>query len=235
MFTPFVISLKEGMEIFLILVPFILYFKKTKSRIMLRSIIWGMCLGIMSATLAGILLFEQIKNLEGLGKTIFNGGIFIFLSMLVLYNIIEIVKYKKNLVKLKVTVDSVAVSKANLFLLSCFTVFRELSEVLLFIMPTFTNNIILTVTGCISGILCALSINLVIFKFTMKFNINILFFIITLVLIIIGSEMFGEGISYFIPGEGKTIETACRYIYMVPLLYVYIKKELKNIMKNYRN
>lgn len=235
MFTPFIISLKEGMEIFLILIPFILYFIKTKSSVMLQSILWGICLGFLSTAFTGILLFEQIKNLEGLGKELFNGGIFIFLSMLVLYNIIEIVKYKKDLVNLKVTVDSEKVSKTNLFLLSCFTVFRELSEVILFIMPTFTNNIAVTLAGCISGILCALVINLIIFKFTMKFNTNVLFFVITLVLIIIGSEMFGEGISYFIPGEGKTIETACRYIYMVPLLYIFIKKELKNIIKNYRN
>lgn len=232
MFTPFIISLKEGMEIFLVLVPFILYFIKTKSSIMLQSIIWGIGLGIVSTTFAGILLFEQIRNFEGIGKEIFNGGIYIFLSILVLYNIIEIVKYKKDLVRLKVTVDNVSISKTNLFLLSCFTVFRELSEVLLFIMPTFTNNIIITVTGCISGILCALAINLIVFKFTMKFNINMLFFIITLVLIIMGSGMFGEGISYFV--QDKTVETACRYIYMVPLLFIFIKKELKNIMNHYR-
>ena len=235
MFTPFIISLKEGMEIFLILVPFILYFIKTKSSVMLRSIIWGMCLGLLSTAFTGILIFEQIKNLEGLGKELFNGGIFVFLSMLVLYNIIEIVKYKKDLVKLKVTVDSVTLSKTNLFLLSCFTVFRELSEVLLFIIPTFTNSIIITITGCILGILCAFIINLIVFKFTMKINISMLFFIITLVLIIIGAIMFGEGVSYFIPGDGKTVETACRFIYMVPLLYIFIKKELKNVITNYRN
>jgi high-affinity iron transporter len=230
MITSFVISFRESLEVFLILVPLVIYFFKIKKTSMIRMIIYGVGLGMLSTGIAAALLFGQLNNLEGLGKRIFDGGIFVFLSMLILLNIIQFIRQKKYLTQRPEAVEETGLSAVSLFMLSYATVFRESLEIIIFNLPTLSADTSHVILGAILGLTAAFTLCALVFSLSINLNLSIIFFVLTALLIIIGADMFGEGVASLLPQGEESIETACRLVYAIPLLYIFIKKELKELM-----
>lgn len=232
MLTSFIINFREVLEMLLIIVPMLIYVNKINQKNLEKYIFAGTAAGAMSSILVGWLIFEKIKGFEGISKQIFQGSIMIFISMLLLYNIIIIQKQNKysdnnaenNNIDYKLT-------SANLFLVPFLTVFREGMEIVLFLLPLAYKSPFNIIVGALGGILISILIVLLIYRTTIKLSINLLFSLLTLFLIIIGAIMFGEGIMKLLSPETSSLKTAGAMVYGIPLTFLFLKRETKKYIK----
>ncbi|WP_259473541.1 FTR1 family protein [Clostridium estertheticum] len=65
MLAPFIICLREGIEIFLVIIPRVVYFNKNKLYGMTKSALLGGALGTFIATIVGSIIFSQVVLLDG--------------------------------------------------------------------------------------------------------------------------------------------------------------------------
>lgn len=232
MVTSFVISFRESLEVFLVLVPMVIYLIRMKKYRLARRISYGAGLGLISTALVSLLMFGQLENLEGLGRRIFDGGMHLFLSVLILLNIIQFIRQKKYLTKKPGDEDGEFLSGLGLFILSYATVFRESLEIIVYNLPALGEDTSTLVIGASLGITASLTLCLLVFGFSVNLNMKLIFFVLTALMIVIGADMFGEGISSLLPeGEGS-VENAARLVYAIPLLYIFIKRELKTLIES---
>ena len=83
MFAPFIICLREGIEIFLVIIPLVVYFNKNKLYGMTKSALLGGALGTFIATITGSIIFSQVALLNGPAGELFDGLLGIVLAGLV--------------------------------------------------------------------------------------------------------------------------------------------------------
>ena len=90
MLAPFIICLREGIEIFLVIIPLVVYFNKNKLYGMTKSALLGGALGTFIATITGTIIFSQVALLDGPAGELFDGLLGIILAALVLYSVVQI-------------------------------------------------------------------------------------------------------------------------------------------------
>ena len=225
-----VITFRECLEMFIIIIPLILYVGKIDRKDLQKFIFAGIGIGFASSILSALFLVNSINSLEGLAKEIFLGGTMIFIAILILYNIVWIGRQSKNL-SLDVTSKfDVMLKGGSLLLLAAVTIFRESLEIIMFLLPTINQQFIPTIVGILVGIILALLIMLAIYKSSIKLDLNIIFTIITVFLIFMGGHLFGEGLMEFIPNN-ESIEMSGQLIYSIPLLFLFLKREFKKYMR----
>jgi high-affinity iron transporter len=83
--------------------------------------------------------------------------------------------------------------------------------------------------GITTGLVLSLILGYMIIKTTLKLNINlnIIFSVVSLILIFVGGEMFGEGLYKVFPAIGEAIQTAGQLVFTLPLLFLFLKREIK--------
>jgi len=231
MITPMIISFRECLEMLIIIIPLLAFLTKVEKRYLSKFVYGGGIAGAALASIIGIVLFKTTQSLEGYTQQIFLGSLMLFISGLILYNIAILRKQSKN-----ITLDTTQNSKDNLtsvslFLLAFTTIFRESLEIVMFLIPMFNESPITIGTGIISGIAASLIVMALIYKTALKLNINVIFSIMTLILILIGASMFGEALGIFFPDLGTSLILAGKLIYGIPLVYLFAKKELKRYIK----
>lgn len=233
MVTPMIITFREAVEAFIIIIPLLVYMKKV-NRMDLSKFIYTGCISALVASLVvGGILFWQTTSLEGPAASIFEGSMMLFIAGLVLYNIIWFGKNKKTF-DIKGNIENklkINLNGANLFVLAFLTVFRETLEIILFLLPSIAESKLDIVYGILLGALIAAILMFLLFKTALKLNLNIMFGLLTVFLIFIGGEMFGEAITKFVPSLGESGEIAGMLVYIIPLLYLYLKKEIKAYIK----
>lgn len=230
MLTSIVITFREFLEMLIIIVPLMIYVGKIDRNDLQKYILAGSGTGFLLSVLSSVFLINGLNSLEGIAREMFLGGTMIFLAGLILYNIICINKQNKNL---SLDVNSkfdIQLKGISLFMLAAITIFRESLEVIMFLLPSFTDKPVNTSIGIAVGALGALLIMIIVYKTTIKLNLYIIFSALTVFLIIIGGHLFGEGLAEFIPGN-DSIEMAGQLIYSIPLLFLFLKRELKKYMK----
>ena len=94
MFAPFIICLREGIEIFLVIIPLVVYFNKNKLYGMTKSALLGGALGTFIAAITGSIIFSQVALLNGAAGELFDGLLGIVLAVLILYSIVLLRKNK---------------------------------------------------------------------------------------------------------------------------------------------
>lgn len=231
MITAMIISFRECLEMLLIIVPLLVYLKKIDNLNLSKFVYAGTLIGAISSVILGIVLVKQVNFLDGYSQKLFLGCMMLFLSALILYSIIWVGKQNK-IETLNITDKyDIKLTGISLFLLSFITIFRESIEIILFILPKINEGMLTINIGISLGVLISLILSYVLFKTTIKLNLSIVFSFLTILLIVIGGGMFGEGLVAIFPTLGKSIETAGRLIYCIPLLYIFIKKELRKYLK----
>lgn len=226
-----IITFRECLEMLIIIVPLLVYLHKSERTDLAKYIYTGCGAGIVTSIITAAILVGQVNKLDGYVQQLFLGITMIFLSSLILYSIVMVSKQSKNL-SLNITDKyDVKLSAISMFLLAFITIFRESLEIIIFLLPTFCMKPFLIIIGVLIGILLALVLSFIIFKTSIKLNIYVIFSILTLILIFMGGSLFGEGLEIIFPQIKESISILGQLVYTIPLLYLFLKKELKKYLK----
>lgn len=231
MLTIAVVAFRESMEMLIVIIALIAYVVKIGKEQLLKYIFLGSFTGLTVSAGCGAFFLNEAKSLQGPGRDIFEGSMMIFLCFLILYYMVWM-RGQKKFVNLDIEQKyNIKTTGFGFFIFSLLTIFRECTEVIIFMIPLFNESVLTIITGCITGLGLSLATCYLLYKTSIKINLNILFDILTLILIYIGSMMFGEGLSLLIPYAKDSIETAGRMIFGLPTLFIFLKEELKAITK----
>ena len=230
MLAPFIICLREGIEIFLVIIPLAVYFNKNKMREMSKSIYLGGAFGSIIATILGSIIFSQVALLNGSATELFDGILGLVLAVLILYSIVLLRKNKS----FNTSPDKqlVSLSRKGVFLLAAITFFREMLEAILFILTSSGDSPFLVVGLSILGFLSAAIIVYIVAKGISNINISVVFYILNLFLIGLGAYYFGDGADVLFGSYVPKVFTICVWVYAVPSYFIMIKKDLKIILKS---
>lgn len=230
MFAPFIICLREGIEIFLVIIPLIVYFNRKKMYEMSRSIFKGSAVGAVLAIIIACIIFLQAALLEGEAGELFDGILGIILAALVLYSVVIL---RKNKI---FTTDAdkkfTSLSNKGIFMISAITFFRELLEATLFILTSSSKNPFLVAISSLAGLVCAALIIYLISKGISNMNINVVFYILNLFLVGLGAYYFGDGLEVLFAGYIPKIFVVGVLVYAVPSYFIMIKNDLKKYLNS---
>jgi high-affinity iron transporter len=230
MFTPFFICLREGIEIFLVIIPLVVYFNRNKLYGMSKSAFQGGALGAFLAAVIGSIIFSQVALLKGPAGELFDGALGLILAALVLYSVVILRKTKS----FSITPDEriVNLSKKGVFILSAITFFRELLEVVLFILSDSTGSPLIVVVSSLLGLVCAALLVYLVSKGITNLNIGVVFYVLNLFLVGLGAYFFGDGLEVLFSNYIPQIFTVGILLYAVPCYFLMIKKDLKKYLNS---
>ncbi len=229
MFTPMIISFRECMEIFVLLIPLLAYVHKVGRKDLAKKIYLGSLCGFLASIAVAYLIFSEASLLKGMGENVFKGGIMIFISILLIYSVIILRKQKS--VSFDNIEAKVVLTGFGIFLLSFLTVLREFMEITIFILASIGQSIFLIIAGVIIGLLLAFSIVLLIYRGFKAVRLNVVFTVLNYLMIIIGALMLGEGASQLFPTLDSSFITGIQLLYVIPSLYLMVKSDLKTYIK----
>lgn len=226
MLAPFIICLREGIEIFLVIIPLVVYFNRNKMYGMSKSALQGGTLGTASAVILGSVIFSQVALLNGPAGELFDGMLGLVLAGLILYSVVLLRKNKTF--NTQPSKQAISLSQKGVFILAAITTFRELLEVTLFILTSSsTSSVILLIVSSISGLMVAALIVYVVARGVVNLNINIVFYILNLFLIGLGAYYFGDGLEVLFGSYIPQMLKVGILLYAVPCYFIMIKKDLK--------
>ena len=225
MFTPFMICLREGIEIFLVIIPLVVYFNKNKLYGMSKSALLGGAFGTFIAAITGSIIFSQVALLTGPSGELFDGLLGLVLSGLILYSIVLLRKNKSF--STVANQKFISLSQKGVFILAAITCFRELLEVTLFILTSTNGSALLLVVSSLLGLVCAALIVYIISRGFSNLNINVVFYFLNLFLVGLGAYYFGDGLDVLFSRYVPEIFKIGVLVYAVPSYFIMIKKDLK--------
>jgi high-affinity iron transporter len=231
MLTIAVVAFRESMEMLIVIIALIAYVVKIEKSQLLKYIFIGSFTGLAVSVGCGALVLNQAKSLQGPSRNIFEGAMMLFLCFLILYYMVWM-RGQKKFVNMDIEQKyNIRTTGIGFFIFSFLTIFRECTEVIIFMIPLFNESVLTIITGCLIGLGLSSIACYVLYRTSIKINLNILFDILTLILIYIGSIMFGEGLSLLIPYAKDSIEMAGKMIFGLPTLFIFLKGELKAYTK----
>jgi len=230
MLAPFIICFREGIEIFLIIVPLVIYFNKNKMYELSKSASLGGALGAIIATVIGSIIFSEASLLNGPAGELFDGILGIVLSAFVLYSVVLLRKNKL----FDTTPDKrfISLSKKGVFIIAAITFFRECLEALLFILASSSRSPFLVAGSALLGFVCAALSVYVVAKGIASLNINVVFYILNLFLVGLGAYYFADALDVLFSTYISQIFTIGILVYAVPSYILIIKNDLKKYMNS---
>jgi len=230
MLAPFIICFREGIEIFLVIIPLVVYFNKNKMYEMSKSVSLGGAVGAIIATIIGSIIFSQVALLNGPAAELFDGIFGIVLAVLILYSIVLLRKNK--FFDTNPDQKYISLSKKGLFIIAAITFFREFLEAILFILTSSTDSPLLVVSSALLGLLCAAISVYVVAKGISNINISVVFYILNLFLVGLGAYYFGDALDVLFSSYISSIFTIGIVVYAVPSYFLIIKNDLKKYLNS---
>jgi high-affinity iron transporter len=230
------ISFRECLEAVILITSLLTYIYKKQKRELGRFILAGTALGVVSSIITGIAVFKNVQHLQGVARQIFDGSMMIFVAGLVAYSVLKI-RNKADYSDTSKNMEddySIETTAFNMFIIPFIVVYRESLEIIMFILPLAYENPLDIIMGIFIGFALSLIFMLLIFKAVIKLKTDTIFKILSVILIFIGATMFGEGISELLANKNETITTTAKLIYAVPLLYLFLKREMKRFINKQR-
>jgi high-affinity iron transporter len=230
MFAPFIICLREGIEIFLVIIPLVVYFNKNKLYGMTKSALLGGALGTFIAAIIGSIMFSQAALLNGPAGELFDGLLGIVLAALILYSVVLLRKNKSfNTIANQ---QFISLSQKGVFIITAITFFRELLEVILFILTSSNGSPLLVAGASLVGLVCAALIVYIVSKGIANFNIGVVFYILNLFLVGLGAYYLGDGLDVLFGSYVPQVFKIGILVYAVPAYFIMIKSDLKKYMNS---
>jgi high-affinity iron transporter len=230
MLAPFIICFREGIEIFLVIIPLVVYFNKNKMYEMSKSVTLGGILGAFIATIVGSIIFSQAALLNGPAGELFDGILGIVLAVLVLYSVV-LLRKSKNF-NTTANQQLISLSKKGVFIIAAITFFREFLEAILFILASSARSPLLIAGSALLGLVCAALSVYVVAKGISNLNINVVFYILNLFLVGLGAYYFGDGLDVLFGIYIPQIFTVGILVYAVPSYFLMIKNDLKRYLNS---
>lgn len=228
MLAAFLICLREGIEIFLVVIPLLVYFNKNKLYNMTKSVILGGAVGAFLAAIIAAAIFSQTALLNGPASELFDGLLGIVIAVLVLYSVVLLRKSKT----FSTNPDEkfISLSRKGVSIIAGITFFRELLEATLFILTSSGTSPIIVAGMSILGLAAAALIVYVVSKGISNFNIGVVFYILNLFLIALGAYYLGDGLEVLFGSYIPEIYTIGILVYAIPSYIIIVKKDLKKLM-----
>jgi high-affinity iron transporter len=228
MLAAFLICLREGIEIFLVVIPLMVYFNKNKLYSMTKSVILGGAVGAFLSAIIATVIFSQTDLLNGPASELFDGLLGIVIAVLVLYSVVLLRKSKT----FSTNPDEkfISLSRKGVCIIAGITFFRELLEATLFILTSSGTSPILVAGMSILGLAAAALIVYVVSKGISNFNIGVVFYILNLFLIALGAYYLGDGLEVLFGSYIPQIYTIGILVYAIPSYIIIVKKDLKKLM-----
>ena len=230
MLAPFIICFREGIEIFLVIIPLVVYFNKSKMYEMSKSVSLGGFVGAIIATIIGSIIFSQVALLNGPAGELFDGILGIVLAGLILYSVVLLRKNKS----FNTNPDQkiITLSKKGVFIIAAITFFREFLEAILFILTSSTGSPLLVVGSALLGLLCAALSVYIVAKGISNINISVVFYILNLFLVGLGAYYFGDGLDVLFSSYISQIFMIGIIVYAVPSYFLIVKNDLKKYLNS---
>jgi len=230
MLAPLIICFREGIEIFLVIIPLVVYFNRNNMPEMSKSVTLGGILGASLAAVLGSLIFSQAALLDGPAGQYFDGGLGVVLSVLILYSIVLLRKNKS----FNTNPDSkyISLSKKGLFIISAITFFRELLEAVLFILTSSASSPFIVAASALLGLLLAALLVYLVAKGFSSLNISLVFYLLNLFLIGLGAYYFGDALDVLVGNIVPQMFTIGILVYAVPSYFIVIKSDLKKLLNS---
>jgi high-affinity iron transporter len=230
MIAPFIICFREGIEIFLVIIPLVVYFNKNKMYEMSKSVSLGGVLGAIIATIIGSIIFSQVALLNGPASELFDGILGVVLSGLILYSVVLLRKNKS--LSANPNQQFISLSKKGVFIVAAITFFREFLEAILFILTSSTGSPLLVVGSALLGLICAALCVYVVAKGISNFNISLVFYMLNLFLVGLGSYYFGDALEVLFSDYFSQIFMVGVLVYAIPSYFIIIKNDLKKYINS---
>lgn len=230
MLSSFIICFREGIEIFLVIIPLVVYFNKNKMYEMSKSVSLGGLLGAIIATILGSIIFSQVALLNGPTSELFDGILGVVLSGLILYSVVILRKNKSF--NTNANQQYIDLSKKGVFIIAAITFFREFLEAILFILTSSTGSPLLIVGSALLGLTCAALCVYVVAKGISNLNISIVFYILNLFLVGLGGYYLGDALDVLFGNYFPGIFVVGVLVYTVPSYFIIIKNDLKKYINS---
>lgn len=230
MLAPFIICFREGIEIFLVIIPLVVYFNKNKMYEMSKSVLLGGTVGGIIAAIIGSVIFSQVALLNGPASELFDGILGVILSVLILYSVVLLRKNKSF--DTNPNQRFISLSKKGVFIIAAITFFREFLEAILFILTSSTGSHLLVAGSALLGLICAaLSVYVVVKGFS-KLNIGVIFYMLNLFLVGLGAYYFGDALDVLFSEYISQIFIIGVLVYGLPSYFIIIKNDLKKYLNS---
>lgn len=197
-FPGFVIGFREGLEAFLIIAIIIRYFKKTNRENSIKYVWRGVFLGVGLSLLLGgglFLISNRLDAVDSVAK-LWESGASLFALALVTTFIIWMIKHGSTMTKDIENKLTVTISSASIMILSFVLIAREGVEIAIF---TFAGDY--SLLSILIGLSIALVLVVLVFYSLVKVNLNLIFNITLVYLILQAGFLLGysihEGLSAF--------------------------------------
>ncbi|GKX65183.1 FTR1 family protein [Inconstantimicrobium mannanitabidum] len=230
MLSSFIICFREGIEIFLVIIPLVVYFNKNKMYDMSKSVSLGGLLGAIIATILGSIIFSQVALLNGPTSELFDGILGVVLSGLILYSVVILRKNKSF--NTNANQQYIDLSKKGVFIIAAITFFREFLEAILFILTSSTGSPLLIVGSALLGLACAALCVYVVAKGISNLNISIVFYILNLFLVGLGGYYLGDALDVLFGDYFSGIFIVGVLVYTLPSYFIIIKNDLKKYINS---
>lgn len=231
MITNLITSFRESLEAVLI-VGIILSTLTQQHKEKLKSyVVLGAIGGMLVSMIGGIILFDSIHLLDSATYRQIQGFMMLVASGLVAYFVVWLAQQNKQIsfsINDRIAKTSTGIGLA---LLAFLGILREGLELVIYTLSNLTVQATDVAIGTIVGFILAIVCGWLIFKTSIKLNVNWIFKILGLILIYIGAGLFAEGILKFIPNGSDLLEFAFLVGYGVIALIIYLRNDVKKILR----
>lgn len=224
------LSFRESLEAVLIVGIILSALKHQNKPQLSKVVISGAITGLLVAVVVGTLLGLGIQSLDEEILEVIEAGLRILASGLIAYFIVWMSNQNQSISALLGASVSASSTGLGLFALAFTGVLREGMELVILTLANLNSGAVELASGTLIGIVLALAVGWIVFKSSVKFNLSWIFRGLSLVLIVIGSELLAEGLVGFFPA----LEEAERLIigfYIVVAVTLYFRQDLKSVIK----
>ncbi|MDN4525661.1 FTR1 family iron permease [Fictibacillus fluitans] len=228
MLANFWLSFREGLEAALVIGIILAQIVKMGKPDLKKMVYIGAFAGMLFSLIGGYITFNEAKELEGAAEEVFEGVMMLIAAGLIAFFILWLHK-SSNIslsVQSQVTKRSTA---AGILILSFLSVFREGMELAVFNMTQISHHASAVAGGSVLGIAAAVLVAYLLFKTTLKLNLQFVFKALGIILIILGGEMFAEGLEKLVGGEA--VEMTGLIVFIVPSLFILLKSDIQRIFQ----
>lgn len=223
------LSFREGLEAALIIGIILAQLVRIGRKDLTKIVYIGAFLGFIVCAVVGFIGFNEAQGAEESAGEIFEGIMMLLSAGLIAYFLFWLHRnqHSSSSVSKKVTQNTNAI---GLFILSFLSVFREGMELAIFTLTKITESANAVAAGSVIGIVLAILIAIIIFKTSVKLNLSLLFKVLGIALILVGGEMFGEGLVKLFDG-GEVLETISMIVFTIGGLFVLLNTEIQRLFK----
>lgn len=199
MFTSVLITFRELLEIVLVTGLILAFLNKSNNNVFSKYVWRGVIFGVILSVCLAFVLNLLVGEFQGISEQIFEGTLILVTTVLITWMILWIHRQKEvaGRIRQKVADHIKNGYGLGIFTLVALSVLREGTETALYLKASsiigYSNQLI----GALIGILGAISLGFIIFRFAIKVNLSLVFNLTGVFLILFAAGLFSRGIHEF--------------------------------------